>query len=72
MMFQRELLGEYLFLPPRLRYIPIFGTDGNEKLCAMEPCTVEKISPRAGLESGTARSEGQRLTHSATGVCDCL
>ena len=27
------------------------------------PFTVEKISPRAGLELGTARSEDQRLTH---------
>ena len=25
--------------------------------------TVEKISPRAGLKLGTARSVGQRLTH---------
>ena len=30
--------------------------------------TVEKISPRAGLELGTARSVGQRLTHWATGA----
>ena len=35
----------------------------------MEPLfTVEKISPRAGLELGTARSVGQRLTHCATGA----
>ena len=27
------------------------------------PFTVEKSSPRAGLELGTARSVGQRLTH---------
>ena len=27
------------------------------------PFTVEKISPRAGLELGTARSAGQLLTH---------
>ena len=26
------------------------------------PFTVEKISPRAGIELGTARSVGQRLT----------
>ena len=30
--------------------------------------TVEKISPRARIELGTARSVGQRLTHSATGA----
>ena len=29
---------------------------------------VEKISPRAGLELGTTRSVGQRLTHCATGA----
>ena len=41
----------------------------NEMLCAMEPpFTVEKISPRAGIELGTARSVGQRLTHLATGA----
>ena len=32
------------------------------------PFMVEKISPRAGLEPGTARSVGQRLTHFATGT----
>ena len=32
------------------------------------PFTVEKISSRAGLGPGTARSEGQRLTQWATGV----
>ena len=31
-------------------------------LCNGTPFTVEKISPRAGLELGTARSVGQRLT----------
>ena len=32
--------------------------------CAMEPrFTVEKISPRAGLDLGTDGSVGQRLTH---------
>ena len=37
----------------------------NDKLCEMEPrrFTVAKMSPRAGLEPGTARSVGQRLTH---------
>ena len=35
----------------------------------MEPIfTVEKISPRTGLELGTARLVGQRLTHRATGA----
>ena len=32
------------------------------------PFTVEKISPRAGHELGTARSASQRLAHRATGV----
>ena len=32
------------------------------------PFTVKKISPRAGLELGTARSVGQRLTHRTTGA----
>ena len=32
-------------------------------VCNGTPFTVEKISPRAGLEPGTARSVGQRLTH---------
>ena len=32
-------------------------------VCNGIPSTVEKISPRAGLEPGTARSVGQRLTH---------
>ena len=37
--------------------------DNSERLCAMAtPLTVEKISPRAGIEPGTARSGGQRLT----------
>ena len=29
---------------------------------------VEKISPRARIEPGSARSVGQRLTHGATGA----
>ena len=32
--------------------------DDNERLCNGTPFTVEKISPRAGLELGTARSVG--------------
>ena len=32
------------------------------------PFTVEKISPRTGLELGTARTVGQRLTHWVTGA----
>ena len=35
-------------------------------MCNGTPFTVEKISPRAGLEPGTARSVGQRLTNGAT------
>ena len=36
--------------------------DYNEMLCAMEPpFTVGKISLRAGVETRTARSVGQRL-----------
>ena len=30
-------------------------------VCNGTPFTVEKISPRAGIELGTARSVGQRL-----------
>ena len=39
--------------------------DNNERLavCNATPFTVEKISPRAGFDLGTARSVGQRLTH---------
>ena len=38
--------------------------DGNERVCVLEPrFTVEKISPRAGLELGIARSVGQHITH---------
>ena len=37
--------------------------DENERLCAIVPFMVEKISPRAELEPGTARSVGHRLTH---------
>ena len=37
-------------------------------VCNGAPYTVEKITPRVGLELGTARSVGQRLTHLATGA----
>ena len=37
-------------------------------VCNGAPFTVEKILPRAGIELGTARSVGQRLTHLATGA----
>ena len=38
--------------------------DDKERLCAMEPHLQLKGSPpQAGIELGTARSEGQRLTH---------
>ena len=37
--------------------------DDNERLCCETPFAVEKISPRAGLKLGTARSAGQRLVH---------
>ena len=37
-------------------------------MCNGTPFTVEKSSPRAGLEPGSARSVGQRLTHRATGA----
>ena len=34
------------------------------RLCAVEPrFTIEKVSPRVGLELVTTRSVGQRLTH---------
>ena len=39
-------------------------TGGNETLCVMElRLRSEWSSPRAGLEPGTARSIGQRLTY---------
>ena len=38
--------------------------DDNERLCTNgTPFAFEKISPRAGLELGTARSAGQRLSN---------
>ena len=37
-------------------------------MCNGTPFTVEKISPRAGLELGTSRSVDQRSTHRATGA----
>ena len=36
-------------------------------VCNVIPFETEKISPRVGLEVATTRSEGQRLTHLATG-----
>ena len=42
--------------------------NSNDRLCAMEPCLQsERFPPQAGLEYGTARSVGQRLTYWATG-----
>ena len=35
----------------------------KKAVCNGTPFTVEKISPRVGLELGTARSVGQLLTH---------
>ena len=45
-------------------------TDLNSRVdvCTGTPFTVEKNPPRAGLELGTARSAGQRLTYWATGA----
>ena len=37
-------------------------------MCIITPFTVEKISPRASLELGIARSVGQHLNHGATGA----
>ena len=37
-------------------------------MCNGSPITVEKISSRAGLELGSARSVGERLAHLATGA----
>ena len=54
------------------QYFSVSGrwADDNERLCAMEPRLrlTEKISPRAGLDLGTARSVGQHLTHRTTGA----
>ena len=36
---------------------------GDTERLWMQPFTVEKISPRAGLEPGTVKSVSQRLTH---------
>ena len=36
--------------------------DDHGRLCAMEPSPVDKISTRAGLEPGIARSVSQHLT----------
>ena len=36
---------------------------GDTERLWMQPFTVEKISPRAGIEPGTVKSVSQRLTH---------
>ena len=42
--------------------------DDNERLCAVEPrLRLKRSSPQAGLELTTARSVGQRLTHTRKG-----
>ena len=47
----------------------VFQSDQDDGRMKMKGCVqwnpfmVEKISPRAGLELGSARSVGQRLTH---------
>ena len=47
---------------------PTYQDEGRMMMKGMNgtPFMVEKISPRAGLELGTARSVGQRLTQSYT------
>ena len=41
----------------------------NERLCAMESLLrLKRPPPQEGLEPGTARSVGQRLTYRATGT----
>ena len=41
----------------------------NERLCAIEPhLQLKRFSPEARLETGTARSAGQHLTHLANGA----
>ena len=37
-------------------------------MCSGVPFAVEKISPRAGLELGTATSAGQHLAYGTTGA----
>ena len=37
-------------------------------MCNGAPFTVEKVTPRAGIELGIARSVGQRLTYCANGA----
>ena len=41
--------------------------DDKERMCAMEPVYDKKDPRSGGLEPGTARSLGQRITHRATG-----
>ena len=45
-----------------------WAVDNERAVCNGTPFMVEKISPRAGLEPGTARSVGQRFTHFVTGT----
>ena len=49
-------------------HIKAMGGGQWKALCIGTPFTIENISTRAGLEIGTARSVGQRLTLWATGA----
>ena len=40
-----------------------YQDDGWMAVCSGTPFTAGKISPPTGLEPGTARSVGKRLTH---------
>ena len=57
-----------------LSYFYVLHSYQDDEMLIMKGCvqwnpfTVEKISPRAGLELGTTRSVGQHLTHRATGA----
>ena len=58
-------------LLPFQQYFSHIRTMGGWKwkdVCIGTPYTVEKISPRARIDPGTARSVGQRLTHWVTGA----
>ena len=50
-------------------FLTVFQSYKDDEMLIMKSCcngtsfTVEKISPQARLELGTARSIGQRLTH---------
>ena len=65
-------MDEWLaILRPFQQYFSHIRTMGRwlwTAMCNWSPFTVEKISPRAGIELGTARSVGQRLIHLATGA----